>query len=168
MQKKLFIHESLGFIFTLILGTFLHYTYALSGENPIVGLFSAVNESVWEHLKLLFFPVFIYTIAEYIYIGKRFSSFFFIKSLGTFLGLLSIVILFYTYTGIIGTPILFLDISIFIFGSFFTYLYSYFQLKNRRFQSKFYNAYGISIFTILLLLFILFTIMPPALPLFQN
>lgn len=44
-------------IFCLILGTFLHFTYELSNFNPVIGLFSAVNESVWEHLKLLVFPM---------------------------------------------------------------------------------------------------------------
>ena len=44
-------------IICLILGTILHFTYEMSNYNPIVGLFSAVNESVWEHLKLLAFPM---------------------------------------------------------------------------------------------------------------
>lgn len=44
------------FIFISILGVLLHFTYEWSGDNPAVGLFSAVNESTWEHLKLIFFP----------------------------------------------------------------------------------------------------------------
>ena len=45
------------FIFISVLGVLLHFTYEWSGNNPIVGLFSATNESTWEHLKLLFFPM---------------------------------------------------------------------------------------------------------------
>lgn len=45
------------FIFISVLGVLLHFTYEWSGDNAVVGLFSAVNESTWEHLKLLFFPV---------------------------------------------------------------------------------------------------------------
>ncbi|MCW4022413.1 MAG: DUF6512 family protein [archaeon] len=33
--------------------------------NPFVGAFSAVNESVWEHLKLGFWPLILYTAIEY-------------------------------------------------------------------------------------------------------
>lgn len=52
------------FLFISILGTLLHFTYEWSQNNAIVGLFSAVNESTWEHLKLLFFPMFFLTLFE--------------------------------------------------------------------------------------------------------
>jgi hypothetical protein len=39
-----------------LLGTLLHFAYDFSGQNFVVGLFSAINESTWEHLKLLFMP----------------------------------------------------------------------------------------------------------------
>ena len=58
-------------IFTAILGTLLHFTYEWSNENRIVGFFSAVNESTWEHLKILFYPMIITTIIEMIFIGKE-------------------------------------------------------------------------------------------------
>lgn len=48
--------ELLGFALIVLLGTALHYTYALSGECWLVGVFSAMNESVWEHLKLAVWP----------------------------------------------------------------------------------------------------------------
>ena len=51
-------------IICLILGTLLHFTYEWSGENPIIALFSAVNESIWEHLKLAFYPMFSIHINE--------------------------------------------------------------------------------------------------------
>ena len=37
-----------------LLGTLLHFTYRWSGRNPLI---APVNESVWEHMKLLFFPM---------------------------------------------------------------------------------------------------------------
>ena len=52
------------FIFISVLGVLLHFTYEWSGDNAVVGLFSAVNESTWEHLKLLFFPFLLLTIDE--------------------------------------------------------------------------------------------------------
>lgn len=36
-------------------GTGLHFLYELA-PVPLVGLFAPVNESVWEHLKLLYWP----------------------------------------------------------------------------------------------------------------
>ena len=47
-------YELVGMVFIILLGSMSHFTFELSGFNPIVGAFSAVNESVWEHLKLGF------------------------------------------------------------------------------------------------------------------
>ena len=56
------------FVFLLysFIGTILHFTYNLSNNNIVVGIFSAVNESVWEHIKILLTPIFIYNSICYI------------------------------------------------------------------------------------------------------
>ena len=46
-----------GFIFTAVFGTLSHFFYDWSNENVLIGLISPVNESTWEHMKLLFFPI---------------------------------------------------------------------------------------------------------------
>jgi len=53
-SKKLFIW---GFLFMSVIGTLLHFVYEWSGNNSIVRLFAPWNESTWEHMKLLFFPM---------------------------------------------------------------------------------------------------------------
>ena len=53
------IFAIIAFIITSILGVLLHFAYDFSGHNIIIGLFTPVNESTWEHLKLLFFPALI-------------------------------------------------------------------------------------------------------------
>ena len=42
-----------GFIFTAVVGTLLHFLFDWTGGSVAAALFSAVNESIWEHLKLL-------------------------------------------------------------------------------------------------------------------
>lgn len=42
MTLKTFLSR---FLFISVLGVLLHFTYEWSGDNPIVALFSAVNES---------------------------------------------------------------------------------------------------------------------------
>lgn len=49
------------FLIYSIFGTILHFTFKLSKNNIVVGIISAVNESVWEHIKLLLTPIFIYS-----------------------------------------------------------------------------------------------------------
>ena len=61
-KKYVLIFEIVSTIFIMILGTLLHFTYKWSNNNVIVGTFSAINESTWEHLKLIFFPMLIILI----------------------------------------------------------------------------------------------------------
>ena len=61
----------IGFLWSIVFGTVLHFLYGWTGENRVVGLYAAISESPWEHLKLLFFPVLVYTVWEYIWVGHR-------------------------------------------------------------------------------------------------
>ena len=114
-KKSILIFQIISVIFTIILGTFLHFTYEWSNENLLVGLFSAINESTWEHLKLLFFPMLITTIIGGFYFGKTISNFLCAKTIGIIASILFTIIFFYTYTGIIGTNFAVLNILTFIF-----------------------------------------------------
>ena len=40
-----------------ILGSLNHFLYDWTGGSSLAALFCPINESPWEHLKLLFFPV---------------------------------------------------------------------------------------------------------------
>ena len=69
-------------IFCLILGTILHFTYEWFNYNVIVGLFSTINESVWEHLKLLFYPMFFISIIGYFKIGRKLCNYWYAQMYG--------------------------------------------------------------------------------------
>ena len=125
-KKKIRNFQIFSIIFTFILGSLFHFTYALSGNNPVVAIFSSINESVWEHLKLLFFPMLLTIIIGYFYIGKDTPNFLCSKTLGIIISMSFIVIFFYTYTGILGRNIPAIDIiSFFIatmLGEFISYV----------------------------------------------
>lgn len=44
-------------IIAFLLGALFHNLYPWSGNNTFVGLFFPINESIWEHLKLAFYPL---------------------------------------------------------------------------------------------------------------
>ncbi len=165
MNKRKKMHI-LGFFFTIILGTLLHFTYEWSDNNGIVAAFSAINESVWEHLKLLFYPVFIFTFAEYFVYGKNKVNFFIAKAVSLFIGMLSIVTIFYTYTGIFGTNFFIVDILIFVFSVFITYLISYKIMSSNLLRDSLSNIIGFIILIVYLILFVIFTYYPPQVNLF--
>ena len=115
-MKKIRNWQIVAVLFTLILGTLLHFTYEWSGNNQIVGTFSAINESTWEHIKLLFFPMLIFAIFGGINIYKETNNYIEAKTIGIIFGMLFITVFFFTYTGIIGTNFAVLDIGSFFVG----------------------------------------------------
>lgn len=153
-------------IICLILGTLLHFTYEWSGENLIVALFSAVNESTWEHLKLAFYPMLLMGIIGYFIIGKRSRNYWMAQTVGTLVAIIFITTFFYTYTGIIGTNFAVLDIGSFIVAILLGEYVIYKFLTS----PKTYNVEFISIILLILLLssFIIYTFSPPQIALFKN
>lgn len=113
MNRHLYHYTIAGILFTAIAGTLLHFAYEYSMENPLVAMFAPVNESTWEHMKLVFFPSFLYMIAGWPFFMRSYPSYFQAYMTGLFTGTISMVIIFYTYTGIWGNHCLILDILTF-------------------------------------------------------
>lgn len=158
-----------GAVFTLIFGTLLHFVFEWSGENNIVAVFGAVNESVWEHLKLLFWPMVIFGVAEYFIYGKNYDNFIPVKVISIILGMLTIVSSFYTYTGIIGENYLVLDILTFVVGVIVAYVFFYRNIKNQdKYTSKTAQVLGWLGIVVLIMCFVLFTFYPPEIGLFYD
>ena len=153
-------------IICIILGILLHFTYELSGKNMVIGLFSAVNESTWEHLKLLFFPMGLMAIIGSFVIKRKTYNYWFAQAVGILSAMIFTVVFFYTYTGIIGTNFAIVNIAIFIvavcIGTYISY--------RLMISPRIYEVEGVSIFflVILLLLFILYTFCPPQIQLFKD
>lgn len=152
-------------IFVMILGTLLHFTYEWSGGNLFIAAFSAVNESTWEHLKLLFYPMLLTTIIGYFYFSKTKHNFLCANTIGILTAVSFTTVFFYTYTGIIGTNFAFLDIGSFfiavIFGEFVIY-----KLLLSNFSCNKKTAFIVLL--VLLLCFILFTYATPEIGLFRD
>jgi hypothetical protein len=167
---KLLEWEIGGIIFISIIGSLLHFTFALSGNWLPLGIISAINESVWEHLKLAFWPSLFFALMEFLAMRhdtRKGNFFFFAKAVGTYIMPLVIVMIFYSYTRIIGKSILAVDISSFVVAVAIGQLVSYRMLSRLNLASKF-NILGIILFVIGALSFALFTFFPPHLGIFQD
>ena len=111
MQKRLLRWELIGFAFTGAVGTLLHFVYEWTGGDPLIAAFCAVNESTWEHMKLLAVPWILWT-AVTILIERR-ADCAAPRAAGLLTGLILIPALFYTYTGICGKSVDVVNVLIF-------------------------------------------------------
>ena len=124
-MNKLKHYTILGILFVIIAGALSHFVYEWSGNNFILGFFFPVNESTWEHMKLCFFPMLLYSC----FMNRKLkddypcvtSSLLFGVLLGTFL----IPIIFYTYSGILGHNYIFFDIATFIISVLLAFIAVY-------------------------------------------
>ena len=167
MQKKnsILIFEIISTIFVMVLGTLLHFTYKWSNNNMLVGIFSPINESIWEHLKLMFFPMLITIIIGYLYKGKDIDNYLSSKVIGTIVMLSFTIVFYYTYSGILGTNYTGVDVSIFFIAVALGQYVSY-KLMKTKFHGN--NITATIILLVLLLCFVVFTFFPPNIALFKD
>ena len=166
-RNPTFGYELAGVVFIVIIGSMLHFTFELSGHQPVIGVFSAINESVWEHLKLGFWPALVWALVEYRSIKKSTNNFFFAKTVGIYLIPIVIPILFYSYTAVIGESVLVIDILTFVVAVVIGQLVSYKLLTYRRLPHILNKISVVALF-LLGVVFVLFTFYPPHLPLFRD
>ncbi len=170
MQKKLLLTMVIGILFTSIVGTLAHFTYEWSNENFLVGLFTPVSESTWEHMKLLFFPMLFYGIFACSRLAQEYPCIVYAYPWGILGGTFAIPVLFYTYSGILGRTYTPIDILIFYISVILAFAIVYLVTSRCRELSLHSgkNAFLPWLLVFLLAIaFMVFTVNPPALGIFQ-
>jgi hypothetical protein len=158
---------------TVILGivaTFSHFAYNLSGKNLIVGLFNPVNESVWEHLKFMFFPFLLWWIVKYLMINKKcempLNTWIVSAAVSLIIAPLTVVLLFYSYTGALGIESLFIDILL-VFVCYFIALCVAAHFLKYKAHNRWMVIISVFAIAVIFTAFIVFTFNPPQLPIFM-
>ena len=156
----------IAFFIISIIGTLSHFVYEWTGKPYLIGLFFPVNESTWEHLKLLFFPSLIYFAVVYFTLKEKPKNYISATAISIIAGMVSIVVMFYTYQGVLGRNIDFLNILIYFLGVIVTVYIMQRILKTQSYSSGTANV--ISLFFLLLtaILFVSFSFNPPSLGIF--
>lgn len=166
MKRDLSLWQFSGFCLTSLGGTLLHFLYEWTNESILTALFSGVNESTWEHMKLLFWPLFLFALIQRRFF-KDYNNFWSIKLCGILSGLILIPVLFYTLNGCFGKTPDWLNISI-----FFVSAAAVFLLETRLFKKDSLQCRSPQLAFIVIcligVLFVAFTFVPPLIPLFKD
>lgn len=152
-----------------VLGSLFHFLYDLTGQNPIVALIAPVNESVWEHNKMVVLPPILLWAGYYFCLGKKYGvdkDKWFAAALGAVVVMLiTIPLVFYFYTEAFGVELLWVDILILLLANVLgqimglhVYRYGY----GVRWQD------AVAVLCLIVLVFEVFTYYPPKLPIFRD
>ncbi|MGL5330913.1 MAG: DUF6512 family protein [Peptostreptococcaceae bacterium] len=166
-MEKLQLYINIGILFSIILGTLLHFTYDLSEKNKLVGYFSATNESVWEHTKLTIFPAILTTLIIYIKLYPNASNLFPALATAVLLPIIIIPSLFYLYIKFTKHPVFPLDITIYLISVIIT-LKTIQQLLQKPQVSLNQNILSLIIFIFTINAILKYTYNPPNLSLFKE
>ena len=166
MKRSIGLWQLVGFSVTALGGTLLHFLYDWLGKPWWIASFSGVNESTWEHMKLLFWPMFIFAIVQSFFFRER-EDFWCVKLRGILLGLLLIPVLFYTYNGVIGKSPDWLNIAIFFITAAVVYIYEVrlYNKENLRCRSP---KAAVAVLCVIAFLFVLFTFRTPEIAIFKD
>ena len=153
-----------GFAFVSIVGTLWHFIYQWTGDNRLV---CPVNESPWEHLKLLWFPFLLWCLIN-LRSTKGQSGAWARHCVGAITGIGVITAVFFTYKGIIGRDVMALDIISFILGVGSAFWIDAVLTRNGKLQGKSAQTAGVFLLLAVSALFMLFTFYPPKIPWFLD
>lgn len=142
-----------------------HFLWDYTGKFFLIGMFFPINESVWEHGKIILNPLICWTFIEYYYMKPiDLKKFVYVKAYTMVYGLLFMYAFYYTYTGIIGEGILIVDICLALFSMCYAMFLSYEGYTGK--INKIHSNICLVTSIIMEILFIVFTFVPPHLPFF--
>lgn len=159
--------QAAGTVFIVCLGSMLHFLFAWSGGWTPAALIAAVNESVWEHLKLVFWPGLIFLLLSFPFLKKKTGNFWTAGTTGLLTMPLTIAVLFYGYKTIFHTHNLVYDIAIFVLAVIVGQAVGY-RLMLRPPYSRTPRRITAALILAATLAFSLFSYFPPRYPLFKD
>ena len=168
MRKQLFFWELAGFLVTGALGVLLHFVYEWSGGSQVAAAFSAVNESTWEHMKLLFFPLFLFSVVQVCVMGRNYPNFLAVRAVSILTGLVLIPVLFYTYTGVLGRSVDWVNIALFFLAALGAFLLDFRLLRRSRLSAPWQQILGLAVLWALAFCFVWCTFHPVELALWRD
>lgn len=160
--------EIIGLLVTIAAGNLLHFVYKWSGENDIVAAFAAVNESTWEHMKLLAVPWIVWSVIEWLALGKSKTPVLAARAFGLLVGLVAIPALFYTYQGITGANSSLVNIIIFQVAVLLAFWVSWRIQNKRKWSGRLWQWLGGLFLLGVCVLFVVWSYDPPQLPVFID
>ena len=166
-NKRAALSEAAGAVVIYSAAVFLHFLYPLTGASPLSILLGAVNESVWEHVKIFSIAYVGYAVLQLCWIGLPFRRYAVAKCIGLYTMMAAMIGFYYLYTAFVGRSVYQVDIlSSLVFVIAVQALSCRLETSGNRLADYFYPA--MLLLMLYYVMFFSFTIYPPKVGLFRD
>ena len=157
----------IGVFISFIIAIALHFIYKTI-PIPFVSVIAPVNESIWEHMKLIVSSSLIFSIFEYFIYRKKdmtYNNFILSYAISSMLGIIIYLIIYIPLNDIFGHKTYIAISLLFIILGFVQYI-SYYIMNMKKIWHS--NDIGILLIIIIYFVFGYFTYHPPRINLFYD
>jgi hypothetical protein len=159
--RRLFRLELIGAVVMIFLGSALHFAFGWAGNWRPLALVAAVNESIWEHLKLAFWPGVLWGAVMRPPTEASRTDALAAKGISLLVTAALIVAIFTSYTAILGHNLLPLDIGTFFVAILVGQVLCAWLLTRRTRWRHAILWSGLALLALQLVAYSLFTFLPP-------
>lgn len=158
---------TISFLIILILGTLLHFTHDwFQGKGLLLHLFSALNESTWEHMKLLLFPTLLVILFQYFMFRNTYGNLWNAWLVLLVVEMSTMPLVFELLRVAMKKVTFWITITIFVLSIVFGILAEYFVLKNNFFILN--EIFALIAVCVIVFLFFVFSFNPPRIWIFKD
>ncbi len=157
----------IGALVSFILSIILHFIYGWF-PNSIIGIAAPVNESIWEHMKLIVSSTLLFSILEFFMYRKKniaYNNFLLSYAISCILGVFIYLILYIPLNDIFGHKA-YIAISLLFLIFIFIQVISYYIMN--RVKINYGNELGILLIIIIYFIFGYLTYHPPKINMFYD
>ncbi|MBE6049738.1 MAG: hypothetical protein E7214_03515 [Clostridium sp.] len=161
----------LGIPFIFILSALFHFMFEATGKPTISAVFFPVNESIFEHLKLVLYPSILYFLVSFFLLKKdykiSFKRWFIALCSSVILSILTVLFGYYVFKYAFNIDSLIWHISILLIGTILGQLLAV-HVYNKSHNTSKQFVIALLVLILLIIIFTWVTFNPPKLPLFLD
>lgn len=166
-DRRYAVSEAAGAAAIYGAAVFLHFVCAMTDNSALAVLFGAVNESVWEHVKIFSVAYCGYAILQLLWIRVSFRRYVVGKCCGLYLLMAGIIAVYYLYSGLCGGSVLWVEVTYPAILVAAAQLCSYLIVLHWRKAGEFF-APALLLIMLYYLMFFCFSVFPPRAELFRD
>jgi len=156
----------ISFFAVSLLGVLTHFWHKWFKTGVVLHVLSAINESVWEHMKLSFYPMVLVMVLQVLLTQIYYPGFWGCAAIVVLTATFLVPLLYYPVRKILGREVPAVSISLYFVCILLAFIVEYYLVMSS------FNAINDTLAWVLLLMtfiaFAYFTYFPPKLPIFKD